>query len=72
MNINHQGLDVIHGRTIMADDCELLTIKRTDFEGILSQNETIALKVYKAFTRALCDRLRQANENLIVAHQMGA
>jgi CRP/FNR family transcriptional regulator, cyclic AMP receptor protein len=55
---------------VALEDCELLTIKRAEFEGILNQNEGIALKVYKAFTRALCDRLRLANENLIVAHEM--
>lgn len=57
--------------TVVAlDDCELLTISRKDFVDLLAHNETVALKIYRAFTRALCDRLRQANENLIVAHQL--
>lgn len=55
---------------VALEDCELLTISRQDFQDLLRQNESIALKIYKAFTRALCDRLRQANENLIVAHQL--
>ena len=55
---------------VALDDCELLTIKRADFENVLAEHESIAMKIYRAFTRALCDRLRQANENLIVAHQL--
>ena len=55
---------------VALDDCELLTLKRSDLEGFLERNEGIALKFYRAFTRALCDRLRQSNENLLVAHQM--
>ena len=57
--------------TVVAmEDSELLTINRPEFQQLLAENEALALKVYKAFTRALCDRLRQANENLIVAHQI--
>ena len=59
--------------TVVAlEDCELLYIERKEFQALLTQNEAISLKIYKAFTRALCDRLRQANENLIVAHQLHA
>jgi CRP-like cAMP-binding protein len=57
---------------VALEDTELLSIERKEFQALLTQNETIALKIYKAFTRALCDRLRQANENLIVAHQLHA
>ncbi len=57
--------------TVVAlEDSELLTLNRKDLEGLLSQNEHIALKFYKAFTKALCDRLRQSNDNLIVAHAL--
>ena len=55
---------------VALEDCDLLSLDRSNFEAILAQNEGIALKIYKAFTRALCDRLRQANENLIVAHHV--
>ncbi len=57
--------------TVVAlDDSELLTISHADFEEILEQNEATALKVYRAFTKALCNRLRQANENLIISQQV--
>jgi CRP-like cAMP-binding protein len=59
--------------TVVAlEDCDLLVIDRRDFNELLEQNKDIAFKIYKAFTRALCDRLRQANENLIVAHHLKA
>ncbi len=55
---------------VALEDCELLTISREEFLDLLAQHESIALKIYRAFTRALCDRLRQANENLIVAQHV--
>lgn len=63
--------DARRSATVVAlDDSELLTISRKDFGELLHHHEAVALKIYRAFTRALCDRLRQANENLIVAHQL--
>lgn len=46
-------------------DAKLLEISKKDLEGLLSSDENIALKVYKAFAIALCKRLRSSNENLI-------
>lgn len=49
---------------IVDSRCELLTITRDDFEGLLTSNPTLALKVYRAIIRLLTERLRATNDNL--------
>jgi len=49
---------------VAATDVELLVIKRADFENLLSQNESLALKVYKSFCRTLSERLRRTSSEL--------
>jgi len=45
-------------------DCTLLTITRSDFEMLLDFHRDIAYKVLWQVVRLLCERLRQANDNL--------
>lgn len=51
---------------IALEKSKLLEIKRKDLESLLSTDQDLSLKVYKAFTVALCRRLRGSNENLIL------
>ena len=49
---------------VAGTDLELLVIKRQDFEKLLSENESLALKVYKSFCRTLSERLRRTSSEL--------
>lgn len=53
------------------DRGEVLFLSRQDFERILGEFPEIKLKIYKNFLESLCERLRSANENLLVAAQAG-
>jgi CRP-like cAMP-binding protein len=57
--------DALTSASVVAGtDLELLVIKRSDFEKLLSQNESLALKVYKSFCRTLSERLRRTSSEL--------
>lgn len=57
--------DLLTSARVVADDeVELLAIDRAPFETLLSRNERLAFKVYRAFCRQLCDRLRRTNDVL--------
>ncbi len=49
---------------IVDSRCELLTITREDFEGLLEADLELAYKVLRAIIRLLSERLRKTNENL--------
>jgi CRP/FNR family cyclic AMP-dependent transcriptional regulator len=40
---------------------ELLVLPRKEFEGLLTRNPALAVKIYRAFCRSLSDKLRKAN-----------
>ncbi len=42
-------------------DMELVVIHRTEFEELLTQNESLALKIYRSFCRVLSERLRKTS-----------
>jgi CRP/FNR family transcriptional regulator, cyclic AMP receptor protein len=46
---------------------ELLVIPRREFETLTSQNDKLAVKVYRCFCAALAERLRKANAKLAEA-----
>jgi CRP-like cAMP-binding protein len=46
---------------------ELVVIPRPAFEKLLSEDEKLAIKVYRCFCAALSDRLRKANHKLAEA-----
>ena len=55
-------LDGPRSATVEArDDSELLVILRDDMEKILSKNEKIAVKIYKAMVLSLAERLKKTN-----------
>lgn len=57
--------DALTSASVVADsDVELLVIRREDFERLLSENESLALKVYKSFCRTLSERLRRTSQEL--------
>jgi len=57
--------DSLTSASVVADtDVELLVIRRLDFEKLLSENESLALKVYKSFCRTLSERLRRTSTEL--------
>jgi len=47
------------------NDLVCLVIPRSEFQKLLESDDQIAAKVYKAFTRTLCDRLRQTSQDLV-------
>lgn len=47
-------------------DSKLLQIKKGDLEKLLGRDIDLAAKVYLAFAVALCKRLRDTNENLLL------
>ncbi len=55
---------VTSARVKTAEDCELLSMSREQFQLLLDSHDRLALKVYKAFTRTMMDRLRQTNQAL--------
>lgn len=57
--------DELTSASVAADgDVELLVIKRAEFEELLAKDQTLALKVYKAFCNTLSERLRRTSEEL--------
>jgi len=52
---------------VAAGDGEVVTLKRNDFERILDEFPEVRLRIYENFLETLCERLRSANENLLVA-----
>jgi len=57
MSLIEDGLT--SANVISETDVELVAIHRTEFEELLSQNEILALKIYKSFCRVLSERLRK-------------
>ena len=49
---------------IVDSRCDLITIKRDDFELLLASNAVLANKVYRAIISLLSQRLRATNDNL--------
>jgi CRP/FNR family transcriptional regulator, cyclic AMP receptor protein len=49
---------------VAATEVELLVIQRADFEDLLGQNASLALKIYKSFCRTLSERLRRTSSDL--------
>lgn len=57
--------DALTSASVVAEsDVELLVIRRADFEKLLSENEPLALKIYKSFCRTLSERLRRTSQEL--------
>lgn len=54
--------DLTSASVICATDTELYVIRRDEFEGLMSENQALALKVYKSFCRMLSERLRKTTE----------
>ena len=48
-------------RVVAKEDCELLLINRLDLEVILNWNTLLGLKLWRAFSRILSERLRDTN-----------
>jgi len=48
-------------------DTRLLTMERRDLEGLFAHDSELAAKVYRSFALTLCKRLRDANENALLA-----
>ena len=57
--------DALTSASVMAEtEVELIVIHRSDFETLLSQNQALALKIYKSFCRVLSERLRKATTRI--------
>ena len=54
---------------IANEDAEMLEMKKDDLENLLCHDNVMAVKIYRAFAVALCTRLREANENLLLMKQ---
>ena len=54
-----------------AADGEVIYLSRKDFERILGEFPEVRLKIYENFLESLCERLRSANDNLLIAAQAG-
>lgn len=52
---------------VAATDGEVAMLTRDDFNRILDEFPEVRLKIYENFLESLCERLRSANENLLVA-----
>lgn len=52
-------------------DGEVIYLSRKDFERILGEFPEVRLKIYENFLESLCERLRSANDNLLIAAQAG-
>ena len=50
--------------------CRLLKLPRPAFEGLLRQDEKLAVKVYRSFSRTLSDRLRRTSALLARSQAM--
>ena len=55
-------------RITTAVECRLLKMPRAKFEALLSQDDKLAVKVYRSFIRTMSDRLRRANAQIARAH----
>ena len=51
-------------RVTTAGPCRLLKMKRTEFEGLLAQDDKLAVKVYRSFIRTMAERLRATTAKL--------
>ncbi len=57
--------DYPHSAIVTAkEDCELLLINRLDLEIILNWNTVLGLKLWRAFSRVLSERLRETNSRI--------
>ena len=57
--------------SVYADtETELLIIKASDFNNLISANKELERKFFKAFSYVLCERLRAANENLTFSQEI--
>ena len=57
--------DALTSASVAADtDVELLVIRRAEFETLLAENGSLALKIYKSFCRTLSERLRRTSREL--------
>jgi CRP-like cAMP-binding protein len=50
---------------VAAEPVELFVLPRKDFDVLLCADPALALKVYKSFSRALSDKLRQLHQKLV-------
>lgn len=49
--------------TVIAQrDCELFMVTGEEFDNLMNEDKDLAVKIYKAFIRVLCSRLREADE----------
>ena len=53
---------------VAAGEVETMTIPRRQFESLVSSDDKLAVKIYKAFARSLSDRLRRVNLMLAAAN----
>jgi len=53
---------------ISSDDAEFLVLPRDEFERLLQSDDRLALKVYRAFCRALTERLRRLDVAYVELH----
>ncbi|MFL5322216.1 MAG: Crp/Fnr family transcriptional regulator [Myxococcaceae bacterium] len=54
--------DLLTSARVTADTAtRLLKLPRREFEGLMSADDRLALKVYRSFCRTLSDRLRKSN-----------
>ncbi len=44
---------------------QLLQIKKSDLEKLLTRDKDLAIKIYKTYATTLCKRLRDSNEHLL-------
>jgi len=57
--------DSLTSANVSADtEVELVVIHRPEFEELLTQNETLALKIYRSFCKVLSERLRRTSNAL--------
>jgi CRP-like cAMP-binding protein len=57
-------------RVTTASPCRLLKLPRPAFEQLLQQDEKLAVKVYRSFSRTLSDRLRRTSAMLARSQAM--
>lgn len=61
--------DLLTSANVRAEgEVETLTIPRRQFEQLISEDDRLAVKIYKAFSRSLSDRLRRVNLMLAAAN----
>ncbi|RME06824.1 MAG: cyclic nucleotide-binding domain-containing protein [Deltaproteobacteria bacterium] len=66
--IDHQP----RSATVVANEtCRMLEIKRDDFQRLLETDDALALKIYRAFVQALCQRIRETTESFVFLKTMG-